>query len=230
MTLLKRTPATLLACRRLPHADARLCEALGLPAGAAGRSLALVTCDQDDALYAALDHATKIAAVDVLYARSFYAGSAHASGPHSGEALGVLSADEPESVEHGVQAVEFALRELFAFYAVGDTGVSLFPAAIGSVGRYLSREAGVPPGTPFGYFIAPPVEALVGVDAALKAADVALARFFGPPTETNFAGAYVTGSLDAVEAAARAFTDAVVSVAQDPSPRRAAPSRPTRGW
>jgi ethanolamine utilization protein EutL len=166
----------------------------------------------------------------VLYAKSFYAGSAHASGPLSGEALGVLAADEPESIEQGVSAVEYALRELFAFYAVGDTGVSVFPTVLGRVGRFLSREAGVAPGTPFGYFIAPPVEALVGVDAALKAAEVSLVRFFGPPTETNFAGVYVTGTLDAVEASARAFTAAVVSVAQDPAPRSAAPPRSTRGW
>jgi hypothetical protein len=43
-------------------------------------ALGLVTCDQDDALYVALDEATKHAAVDVVFARSFYAGAAHASG------------------------------------------------------------------------------------------------------------------------------------------------------
>ena len=31
----------------------------------------------------------------------------------------------------------------------------------------------------------------------LEAADVALVKFFGPPTETNFAGVWVTGALDA---------------------------------
>lgn len=216
MTTLKRLPATLRAARRLPHADARLCAALGLPAAAKGRSLALLTCDQDDALYAALDHATKIADVEVIYAKSFYAGSAHASGPLSGEILGVLAGDEPESVEHGVRAVQFALEHLFAFFAVGDTGVTVFPAVIPSVGRYLAAQASVEPGTALGYLIAPPVEALVGVDAALKAANVSLQRFFGPPTETNFAGCYVAGALDAVEAAAKAFADAVADVANAP--------------
>jgi ethanolamine utilization protein EutL len=203
----------------LPHADPRLCAALGLPAEAGGRSLALLTCDQDDTLYAALDHATKMADVEVIYARSFYAGSRHASGPLSGEVLGVLAADDPESVTQGVAAVRFALEHLFAFYAVDAAGVTVFPTVIGSVGRYLAAQAGVAPGTPFGYLIAPPIEALVGVDAALKAADVALVRFFGPPTETNFAGAWVTGSLDAVEAAARAFEGAVLDVAAHPAGR-----------
>lgn len=217
MTALTRTAAKMLSCRRLPHAHPSLCEALGLPKAAHGRSLALITCDQDDTLYAALDHATKIADVDVLYARSFYAGSAHASGPLSGEVIGVLVADEPESIEQAVVAVQFALEHLFAFYAVGASGVSVFPTVIGSVGRYLAREGKVPVGSALGYLIAPPVEALVGVDAALKSASVEMVRFFGPPSETNFAGAYVSGPLDAVEAAAKAFTDAVIDVSQRPS-------------
>ena len=217
MSALPRLAPTLLSCRVLPHADPRLCTALGLPAGSGGRSLALLTCDQDDSLYAALDHATKMADVEVIYARSLYAGSRHASGPLSGEVLGVLAADDPESLAQGVAAVRFALAHLFAFYAVDAAGVTVFPTVIGSVGRYLAAQAGVAPGTAFGYFIAPPVEALVGVDAALKSADVALVKFFGPPTETNFAGAWVTGALDAVEAAARAFEAAVVDVAAHPS-------------
>lgn len=213
---LRRIPPRILACRRLPHADLRLCRALGLPEAAKTTSLALLTCDQDDALYAALDHATKMADVSVVYARSFYAGSAHASGPLSGEVLGVLAAEEPESIERGVAAVTFALEHLFAFFAVGDAGVTVFPTVIGSVGSYLASEAKVPVGSALGYFIAPPVEAMVGIDAALKAAEVSLARFFGPPTETNFAGCYVSGALDAVEAAARAFTDAVIDVSEAP--------------
>ena len=44
------------------------------------RALGLVTCTSDDALYAALDEGTKAAPVEVVYARSFYAGAAHASG------------------------------------------------------------------------------------------------------------------------------------------------------
>ncbi len=217
MSALRPLPPKLLGCRRLPHAHPSLTAALGLPERAGGRSLALLTCDQDDSLYAALDHATKMAAVEVIYAKSFYAGSAHASGPLSGEILGVLAADEPESVEQGVAAAQAALEHLFRFYAVGDGGVTVFPTVIGRVGRYLAAQASVPVGSALAYLVAPPVEAMVGLDAALKASDVRLARFFGPPTETNFAGAYLSGELDAVEAAARAFTEAVCDVAAEPA-------------
>jgi ethanolamine utilization protein EutL len=37
-----------------------------------------------------------------------------------------------------------------------------------------------------------------------------------PPTETNFAAAWLTGSLDECEAAAVAYAEAVVSVAGAP--------------
>jgi ethanolamine utilization protein EutL len=66
------------------------------------------------------------------------------------------------------------------------------------------------------YLIAPPAEAIVALDAALKAAEVELRLFYGPPTETNFAGGLLTGDQAACQAACRAFADAVCSVAQNP--------------
>jgi ethanolamine utilization protein EutL len=95
-------------------------------------------------------------------------------------------------------------------------GPAFFPHVIAETGRYLSREAGIAPGEPLGYLIAPPLEATIALDAALKAADVRLLKYFPPPTETNFAGAYITGALHAVEAAAAAFAEAVVDVARRP--------------
>ena len=62
-----------------------------------------------------------------------------------------------------------------------------FAHCISRTGSYLSGLAGVPEGTAMAYLIAPPLEAAVGLDAALKAADVELKVFYGPPTATNFA-------------------------------------------
>ena len=53
--------------------------------------------------------------------------------------------------------------------------------------------------------------------AALKAADVRLAAFFGPPSETNFGGGLLTGSQSACKAACEAFADAVKFVAANPT-------------
>jgi ethanolamine utilization protein EutL len=87
---------------------------------------------------------------------------------------------------------------------------------IASLGEYLSKEAGLAPGTPMAYLVAPPIEATIGLDAALKAADVRAVKLVPPPTETNFACAWLTGELDACEAAAVAYAAAVVDVAGSP--------------
>jgi ethanolamine utilization protein EutL len=207
---------TVLSVRRLANADPVLIAAYG---GDPARhsSLGLVTCDQDDALYVALDEATKHAAVDVIFARSFYAGSAHASGRLSGEILGVLAAAEPEAIEHGLAALLRCLAHDACFYdADGKRTITVFPHVITSLGEYLSREAGLAPGASMAYLVAPPMEATLGLDAALKAADVRAVRVVPPPTETNFACAWLTGSLDACEAAATAYAAAVVEVALTP--------------
>ena len=46
-------------------------------------------------------------------------------------------------------------------------------------------------------------------------------KVFPPPTETNFAAAWLTGSLPACQAAAEAYAEAVVRVAADPHQARA---------
>jgi len=168
-------------------------------------------------MYVALDEATKHAEVDVIFAKSFYAGSAHASGRLSGEILGVLGAAEPQAIEHGLDALLSCLAHDACFYdADGKRTVTVFPHVIASLGEYLSREAGLAPGSAMAYLVAPPIEATLGLDAALKAADVRTVRIVPPPTETNFACAWLTGSLDACEAAAVAYAAAVVDVALTP--------------
>lgn len=208
-------PPKVLACRALPDTDPALLAAFGLDP-ARHRSLGLLTCDQDDSLYAALDHATKLADVDVAFARSFYAGAAHASGPFSGEILGIFGAAEPDSIEEALHAAASALASDICFYEPKGGGPAFFPHVIAETGRYLSAEAGVEEGAPLAYLIAPPLEATIGLDAALKAARVRMVKHFPPPSETNFSGGYLTGALPDVEAAARAFAEAVLDVAASP--------------
>jgi ethanolamine utilization protein EutL len=214
--ILEPIPPTVLAVRRLPRADAALLASYGAdPARHA--ALGLVTCDQDDALYVALDEATKHAPVDVVFARSFYAGAAHASGRLSGEILGVLAAADPAEIDEGLAALERCLRHDACFYdADGKGGVTVFPHVIASLGHYLSAQAGLPVGDPMAYLVAPPIEHGVALDAALKAAEVRAVKVMPPPSETNFAAAWLTGSLPACEAAAAAFAEAVVEVAASP--------------
>ena len=82
------------------------------------------------------------------------------------------------------------------------------PHVISSLGHYLSKEAGLQPGQSMAYLVAPPIETTIALDKALKAADVVAAKIFPPPTETNYACAFLSGELDHVEAAAEAFAEA----------------------
>lgn len=206
----------ILSLRRLPDADPALLAAYGADP-ARHRSLGLVTCDQDDPTYVALDEATKHAEVDVVFAKSFYGGASHASGPISGEILGVIAGATPTDVDDGLRALVRCLEGDACFYAADDAGkTAVFPHVIASLGRYLSALAGLAPGDAMAYLVAPPMEATVGLDMALKAARVRAAKVFPPPTETNFAAAWLTGPLEECEAAAVAYAEAVVRVARNP--------------
>jgi ethanolamine utilization protein EutL len=218
--ILEPITPTVLSVRRLPNADPEMVRAYG---GDPTRhtALGLVTCDQDDPTYVALDEATKHAPIDVIFARSFYAGAAHASGRLSGEILGVIAASEPEAIDAGLDALVRCLAHDACFYdADGKRGVTVFPHVIASLGEYLAAEAKLPVGSPMAYLVAPPLEASIALDAALKAADVRVVRVTPPPTETNFACAWLTSvvahDLAAVEACAVAFAAAVVEVAANP--------------
>ena len=74
----------------------------------------------------------------------------------------------------------------------------------------------MPVGSAMAYLIAPPLESMYALDAALKAADVKLSKLYRPPSETNFGGALLSGTQSACDAACAAFADAVEEVARMP--------------
>lgn len=204
-----------LSVRTIATVAEPLAKELGLADGV--RSLGFITCSSDDALYVALDEGTKAAEVEVVYAKSFYAGAAHASGPLSGEVIGCYASHDIDEVHHALDSCQRCLTEEAWFYSADGHGrLCFFPHVVRATGRYLSKLANVSVGEPLAYLIAPPLEAMIAVDAALKVGGVELAKFFGPPTETNFAGAYLSGSMPACEAAAEAFAAAVIDVAKSP--------------
>lgn len=207
-------PVNVLAVRYLANTSPALCEALGAPKGYP--SLAILTTDCDDATYIALDAATKAADVQVAYGRSFYAGAANASSPNAGEVIGILAARTPGDARSGMEAALSTLQR------VGFEEVNRVPYlahTVSSVGTFLAKEAGVRPGTALAYLIAPPLEGMYAMDAALKAADVRLCKLYAPPSETNFGGGLLAGTQSACDAACAAFAASVTEVAGKPIER-----------
>ena len=206
---------TVLSVKMIPNADKMLRDALNLREDE--RSLGLLTTDCDAVSYAALDEATKKAEVRVAYARSMYAGAGNASTKLAGEFIGILAGRNPAEVKSGLDAAIMYIERDACFYSANDEdSIVYFAHCISRTGSYLSSEAGVPEGTAMAYLIAPPLEAMVGLDAALKAAQVELKVFYGPPSETNFAGGLLTGDQAACKAACEAFAETVNKIADQP--------------
>ena len=204
-------PVKVLAVRYLANASSVLAKGLGAPKGYP--SMAMLTTDCDDATYIALDAATKAADVQVSYGRSFYAGAANASTPNAGEVIGILAGPTPGAVRSGMEAALGTLQRI-GFEEVN--GVPYLAHTVASVGSFLAKEAGVSVGSAVAYLIAPPLEGMYAMDAALKAADVKLCKLYAPPSETNFGGGLLSGTQSACEAACAAFAQSVAEVARMP--------------
>jgi ethanolamine utilization protein EutL len=215
MAVLDPVKPTILSARLIPNVHPDFAAQLNLRPDQ--RSLALVTCDIDDSLYVSLDEATKKAAVEVVYAHSFYAGSAYPSGPLSGEIIGILAGPDPAEARAGMNAcIAYVEASAWFYSANDDDSLTFFAHTLSRTGSYLSKEAEVVEGTPLAYLIAPPIEATFALDAALKAAEVEMKVWWKPPSETNFSGGMLVGSQSACRAACQAFQDAVLDVARDP--------------
>lgn len=204
-------PVKVLSVRYLANASPALCQALGAPKGYP--ALAMLTTDCDDATYIALDEATKAADVQVAYGRSMYAGAVNASTPNAGEVIGILAARTPGDARSGMEAALSALGRL-GFEEVNK--VPFLAHTVSSAGSFLAKEAGARQGMALAYLIAPPLEGMYAMDAAMKAADVQLCKLYAPPSETNFGGGLLSGTQSACEAACAAFAAAVAEVAQRP--------------
>lgn len=207
--------ANVLSCRLISNVAIALRAQLGLLEGE--EAVGLITCDSDDVGYTALDEATKKADVRVAYAQSMYAGSANANTALAGEFLGILAAPTPEEARSGLDTASDFIRHGASFFNANDEGsIVYFAHCISRSGSYLSERNGLPQGAPIAYLIAPPLEAVYGIDSALKAANVTIATFYGPPSPTNFGGALLTGTQSDCMAACAAFAQAVQAVATYP--------------
>lgn len=204
-----------LAVRTIPNVAGPLAEALGLSDGQV--AVGILTVDQDDPTYVAIDEATKKADVEVVYARSFYGGARHSSGPTSGETVAILAGGRIAEVDAGLNAAISHLESRVSYRSAGDDGRRpYFAHLVARTGTWLAERARVEPGTALGYLKATPLEAVFALDHALKQAAVDLVEWIEPPTPTNMAGALVTGSEADCRAACDAFEQAVLGVHRDP--------------
>lgn len=208
--------ANVLSIKLIPNLNDDMIKEFGLTGDQ--RSIGIITTDCDDVGYTALDDATKKADVQVVYAKSFYAGAANANTKLAGEFIGIMAGATPAEVRSGLSAaVDFVENDACFYSANEDDTIAYYAHCVSRTGSHLSETAGIKEGESLAYLIAPPIEAMYALDAALKAADVQMVAFFGPPSETNFGGGLLTGSQSACKAACDAFAEAVEFVADNPT-------------
>lgn len=211
-----RIKASVLSMKLIPNVDNAMAKEFNLPNG--HKSIGVFTADCDDVAYTAMDDATKKADITVVYGKSFYGGAANANTKLAGEVIGIISGPTPAEVKSGLNSiVDFIENEASFISANEDDSIAYYAHCVSRTGSYLSETAGIKEGEAIAYCIAPPLEAMYALDAAMKAADVQMAAFFGPPSETNFGGALLTGSQSACKAACEAFADAVIFVSENPT-------------
>lgn len=207
--------ATVLSAQVIPNVDPALIKELKLTDRQ--RSLGIITSDCDDVTYVALDEATKASDVEVVYGRSMYAGAGNASTKLAGEVIGIIAGPSPSEVKSGLEAAVRVIENEASFYSANeDNSIPYFAHCVSRTGNYLSEGANIEVGEALAYLIAPPAEAIVALDAALKASDVKMCVLYAPPSETNFGGALLTGTQSACKAACEAFADTVIEVANNP--------------
>ena len=163
--------ANVLGVRVISNVSPELAAKLEL--GPKHKSIGIITADSDDVTYTALDEATKDADVEVVYARSMYAGAGNASTKLAGEVIGIIGGPSPAEVRSGLKAaLDFFGSDACFISANEDDSIVYYAHTVSRTGSYLSKVAGVEEGEPLAYLIAPPMEAIYGLDAAMKAADV----------------------------------------------------------
>jgi ethanolamine utilization protein EutL len=215
MAILDPIRAHALAVRMIPNVAPDLARVLHLRPEQ--HSIGVLTADNDDATYVSIDEATKMADVEVVYAHSFYAGAKHSSGLLSGEIIAILAGQTPSEVKAGLDAAVAYLQTKALWYSANPDGtIAFFPHVLAQCGSYLAKVCSVPLGTPLAYLIAPPLEGVIALDAALKAADVRIVSYTAPPSETNYMGVVLAGDQSACKAAAEAFQRIVLEIARNP--------------
>lgn len=205
----------ILSVQKIPYINELMALEFNLPKDHI--SLGLITVNSEHALIVSLDEAMKKSNATVSFNSSFYAGSNYSSGPLSGEAIGIFSAKDPAIVDDALKYATDYLKEFAFLESMDDKGTHLiFNHVIGSIGSFLSNYLSIEEGSSIAYLFAPPMEAIIALDYALKNSDTKLVKMLKPPTNTNLAGGFLVGNHSDCISASEAFRDKIIDIIKNP--------------
>ena len=132
----------ILSVRLISNLSQDIFHTLRLSAGQ--RSIGIVTADSDDVLYTALDEATKDDQVEVVYAKSMYAGADNATTKYAGEAIGIIAGTTPDEVKSGLKSIMNYFESGDSFVSANeDDSVVYYAHTVSRTGSYLSKCADI---------------------------------------------------------------------------------------
>jgi len=206
--------AELLSCVTIARVSEPLAHELGLREDQ--KSICVFTANIDDLIYVGGDEATKKADVELVYAKSMWGGGGNATTLLQGEGIGILAGNDIAQVRAAAEALQELVdsKTLYAVSCNDDDSIYSMAYVVSSVGSYFAKTYDLPLGSSLSWNGAPPTESVFAADCAIKASNARLVCYYGPPTETNWGAALLTGTHADCAAAGAAWERAVMQVAE----------------
>lgn len=208
-------PQAILSQKLIPNVNEEFARIYNMPKG--HKSAAILTADNDDVIYCALDDATKKANIKVVSAGTSYGGNACSWSKYGGAIFALISGPKVADVKSGMNYIQDYVKTHPYLYALNDEkNLAYYVDLIPKAGKYYQEILGVTPGTSLAYLAGPPAESVYALDKALKAGPTKVVKFWAPPSRGNCGGAIVAGTESACKSSLEAFVQALTYCAMNP--------------
>ena len=181
------------------------------------QSVGLISCDDEDAMYPALDDASKKSRIKILHAQCVFVGRDNAWHHLKQANTAIISGPMVADVKSGLAYTrEYLERRSDCYQVQEEPPVSCYAGWTAQVGKYFQERFGIPAGSAYAYLVAGPMEASYALDFALKAGNTKVAHMSEVITRSNTIDAVLYGSESACRSATEAYLQAVGRYAADP--------------
>lgn len=181
------------------------------------QSVGIISCDNEEVMFLALDDATKKANVEVFHASRTYAGATASWSKYGGGNIAMISGPKVQDVKSGLSyAAEYIKRKCGCYKVSEDSDVFYYADWVSRAGKYFQEKYGIPADTAYAYLYSTPVESTYALDFAMKAGDTQLVAMSEIPTRSNTVGAILSGTEAACRSAVEAYANAIERMAARP--------------
>ena len=211
----KELSQSILSQKIIPNVNEEFAKMYHMPEG--HKSAGILTADNDDVIYCALDDATKKSKIQVISAGTSYGGNACSWSKYGGAIFALISGPKVADVKSGMNYIQDYVRTHPFLYALDDEeNLAYYVDLIPKAGKYYQELLQVPEGTSLAYLAGPPAESVYALDKALKAGPTKVVKFWAPPSRGNCGGAILAGTESACKSSLEAFVQAMTYCAMHP--------------